>query len=426
MQVDPGDEPRPGAGPDRDVRAELEARAVVDGGVAVGVAVSRELGDVGPPRQPERRRGLRERRAEAGRVGVERPQPVEALERVEDVGRAAERAVGRRLERRAREREEPEALGRTLDGFEHGRGRLFGTPAARLVLRARATRLRQRRAQARDRLAVALGGLAQLLDLAQQVLAVGADRPQLPEPLLGARGARLGARDLGLEARGPARLLVALGLGRLAAPARGLGLAAQVLDARELLLEPALPRLHVALPAVGVAHLREQRRVRHLGGRQEALPRAEHLDHDVRVGPVLGLQPVLRAGRLADEDDPAVEVREVVGLLDEERDLAQARVRLRPPRTARRGGTAAGRARRRAVAGRRVAVLLALPAPLALLRPPPFAAYAASAPAGASRGRRRETTFETPSSPIDTPYRGSAASIVRFWWVTTMNCARSA
>ena len=36
------------------------------------------------------------------------------------------------------------------------------------------------------------------------------------------------------------------------------------------------------------------------------------------------------------------------------------------------------------------------------------------------------TTFETPSSPMDTPYNTSAASMVRRRWVTTMNCARSA
>ena len=41
-------------------------------------------------------------------------------------------------------------------------------------------------------------------------------------------------------------------------------------------------------------------------------------------------------------------------------------------------------------------------------------------------GSLRESTLEMPSSPIDTPYSQSAASIVRFWWVITMNCARSA
>jgi hypothetical protein len=40
-------------------------------------------------------------------------------------------------------------------------------------------------------------------------------------------------------------------------------------------------------------------------------------------------------------------------------------------------------------------------------------------------GSRRETTFDTPLPAIDTPYRQSAASIVRFWCVTMMNWARS-
>ena len=35
-------------------------------------------------------------------------------------------------------------------------------------------------------------------------------------------------------------------------------------------------------------------------------------------------------------------------------------------------------------------------------------------------------TLETPLPAIETPYSASAASIVRFWWVTTMNCARPA
>ena len=39
-------------------------------------------------------------------------------------------------------------------------------------------------------------------------------------------------------------------------------------------------------------------------------------------------------------------------------------------------------------------------------------------------GSRRLITFETPLPAIDTPYSESAASIVRFWCVTTMNCAR--
>src|SRR3954451_8104672 len=51
-------------------------------------------------------------------------------------------------------------------------------------------------------------------------------------------------------------------------------------------------------------------------------------------------------------------------------------------------------------------------------------AYAASS-ASCLPPSRREMTFETPLPAIETPYRQSAASIVRFWWVTTMNCARS-
>ena len=41
-----------------------------------------------------------------------------------------------------------------------------------------------------------------------------------------------------------------------------------------------------------------------------------------------------------------------------------------------------------------------------------------------SKSRWREITFETPSWPIETPNSQSAASIVRFWWVMTMNWAR--
>jgi hypothetical protein len=267
------------------------------------------------------------------------------------------------------------------------------------------------------------------------------------EPLLGACGARLGARHLGLEARGAARLLVALGLDRLAAAARRLRLAAQVLDARELALERALAGVHVASPALGLAQPREQRRVGHLGGGEEAVPGAEDLDDDVRGAASPRSSAVLRARRLSDEDDPAVEVREVVGLLDEERDLAQARVGLGAARPARAAGAALGGGERRpprparptrrrrvavprprprrapgpppadrrgVVRRGRAAVLLALRASLALLRHGGPPVYAASTSAAASRGRRRETTFETPSSPIDTPYRVSAASIVRF------------
>jgi hypothetical protein len=50
----------------------------------------------------------------------------------------------------------------------------------------------------------------------------------------------------------------------------------------------------------------------------------------------------------------------------------------------------------------------------------------ATAETGDSRGTRRETICDNPSEPIVTPYRLSAASIVCFWCVMTMNCARSA
>ena len=46
-------------------------------------------------------------------------------------------------------------------------------------------------------------------------------------------------------------------------------------------------------------------------------------------------------------------------------------------------------------------------------RPRTLVHYAVAA-TGASRGTRRETIWETPSAPIVTPYRLSAASIVRF------------
>src|SRR3954468_7234326 len=217
----------------------------------------------------------------------------------------------------------------------------------------------------------------------------------LGQALLGPGGARLRPADLGFEPRRAARLLVALGLGRLAPAARGLGLAAQVLDAGELALEAALARLYVARLAIGVAGAGEQRGVRDLGRGEEALPRPEDLDDDVRMRPVLGLQPVLRARRLADEHDPAVQVGEVVGLLDEQRDLAKARIGLRasgtcrPPRARPTGGVRGGlptarrpRARRRRRVGRGCvrgaaraaavgcgrAVLLALGASLTLLR----------------------------------------------------------
>src|SRR6185312_15076044 len=58
------------------------------------------------------------------------------------------------------------------------------------------------------------------------------------------------------------------------------------------------------------------------------------------------------------------------------------------------------------------------------------AGYAASVRASSSTDasssceRRREITLVVPLLPMLTPYRTSAASMVRFWWVTITNWAR--
>ena len=70
---------------------------------------------------------------------------------------------------------------------------------------------------------------------------------------------------------------------------------------------------------------------------EELLPRAEDVDDVVGMRPLLAAQPVLGARDLAGEHDPAVERQQVVGLLDEQRDLAQA------PVGAQRRGRALGR-----------------------------------------------------------------------------------
>jgi len=76
---------------------------------------------------------------------------------------------------------------------------------------------------------------------------------------LGGRRARLGLRELRAQALHAAGELAALGLGRLAAPAGGLGLAAQVVGARELALEALLARRYRPAILVGGAQAREQR-----------------------------------------------------------------------------------------------------------------------------------------------------------------------
>src|SRR6185295_20224312 len=96
-----------------------------------------------------------------------------------------------------------------LDGLEDRRGGL-GVVAG-VVLQGPAARLGEGCAQAGDRLAVALGALALLLDLAEQVLAVRPDRFELAEQRLVRREPvvrRLAGGGLG---RRLLRLLAALG-----------------------------------------------------------------------------------------------------------------------------------------------------------------------------------------------------------------------
>ena len=143
---------------------------------------------------------------------------------------------------------------------------------------------------------------------------------------LGGGCSRLGALELAGQALGAGAELAALGVGGLAAALGRLDLAAQVLDAREVALGLLLARGHRLALVVGLAHARQQRRRRDLGVLEELLPRAEDVDHVVGMRPLLAAQPVLGARDLAGEHDPAIERQQVVGLLDEQRDLAQAPV----------------------------------------------------------------------------------------------------
>src|SRR3954452_15133062 len=137
-------------------------------------------------------------------------EPAAAPERVEAVGRPSERAVGGRLEGRAREREVAEALVGALDRLEHGRRRRLGGPVAGALV-GTAAGLGERRAQARDRLAVALGALEQPLALAQEVLAVAADRLELAEQRLVRRQPLVRGLAAGRRGRGVLGLVAALG-----------------------------------------------------------------------------------------------------------------------------------------------------------------------------------------------------------------------
>ena len=153
----------------------------------------------------------------------ERPKPsgsaysagelVEAQQRVEDVGRAPVGAVGRRLVGGAGEDEVAgPARRRARPPRPRWPGGACGSAAAPLPS-GPAGRLAQRRAQAGDRLGVLRGGLAQLLDLAQELLAVRADGVELVEqrlvrgePLVGGLAARPGGLLGLLAALGQVRL----------------------------------------------------------------------------------------------------------------------------------------------------------------------------------------------------------------------------
>jgi hypothetical protein len=356
VQVDAGDEAGARPGADGHVGAELHALAVVGDRVGVGLAAAGQLGDVLAPGQPEVLGGLAERAPEALRVGVEAGELVEAQQCVEDVGGAAIRAVGGGLVGGLGELQVPGLIRRPPHRFLDARRRpdVLGSGPGAVCLRP-AGRLAERGAQPGDRLGVLGGRLAQLLDLAQQLLAMRAHRLQLVEqrlvggqPLvgglaprpgrllgllaalgqvrLGGVGACFGTLQLSVETLGAREQLAALGVGGLAAAPGGLRLTAQVLDSGQIALGLLLARGQRPALVLGLAQPREQRRARDLGVLEELLPRPEDVDDVVGVRPFLAAQPVLGARHLAGQDDPAVQRVQVVGLLDQERDLAQARV----------------------------------------------------------------------------------------------------
>ena len=202
VQVDARDEAGARARADGDVRAELEALAVVGHRVGVRLAAARQLGDVLAPGEAELVGGLAQRAAEAVGVGVQRGELVEAQQGVEDVGRAPVGAVGRRLVGGAGEDEMAGLRRGALDGLGDGRGRRLRL-GGRAVALGPGGGLPQRGAQVGDGLGVLGRGLAQLLDLAQELLAVGANGVELVEqrlvrrePLVGGLAAR--PDDLGL------------------------------------------------------------------------------------------------------------------------------------------------------------------------------------------------------------------------------------
>ena len=441
VEVDARDEAGARARAERDVRAEVEARAVVGDDVVLGVAGAGELGDV---------RRARSARAEAAAWPSEVPKPdgsaysaAEAVER----SSASRISAGRRYGLSAAD---SNADAREDEVLEVARRRRSTASSTDFGGRRRPRRPR-RRASARppaspsaalrrgDRLAVALGRLARAPrpGAAGPRGARGRPRARRAAPRArpatrrtarrrrpgrglarpparrsarrsSARAARASAsRDLALRRVARARLLVALASAssrrRRASSTWRRRSSARCCSRSSL----PLARLDVARLALGVAQAREQRRVgRARAAVEELLPRAEDLD-DRRRGAAMSsrLQPVAaRSAARPSSSDPAVEVAEVVGLLDEQRDLAQARVGERAAGAPRAGGAPRASA---AAVGRRAGAV-----GVAVRRPPSAGPCAASAcprsrrgrrRRATSRGSRRETTFETPSSPIDTP-----------------------
>ena len=185
--------------------------------VGVRVAAAREPGDVLAPLEPQLVGGLAQRAPEALGVGVEARQLVEAHERVEHVGRPAVGAVGRPLVGGVGEDEMLSLRVGALDRLGHRGRRLQRLGGARRRASGRAGRLAQRRAQMRDRLGVLRGRLAQLLDLAQELLAVGADGVELVQQRLVRREPLVG----GLAARPDGRLGLLASLGQMRLGGRG-------------------------------------------------------------------------------------------------------------------------------------------------------------------------------------------------------------
>ena len=243
VQVDPRDEAGPGAGPERDVRAEVELVPVMGDDVVACEARPGELGDARLPRQA----GLLGRLPEGDAhlpPGVALGERVELAQGVEDLDRAPVRAVGGGLLRGFGEDQVRQRPLGDAHRLEDRRWVLLGLGLDGRLGRAVA----ERGGELGDRLPVAPRGVLELLDAAQQLLAVVADRLQLGErrlvrlePLLArllapggrgggglgrraalgqrllrARRARLGVGERALGGRGAPCVRVAVALGVLA------------------------------------------------------------------------------------------------------------------------------------------------------------------------------------------------------------------